>query len=125
MANDGKSVEQGAEAVRGRVRGRRGWERRSLSSGIDTDDPRREESVVDSSDVGGNSLAARVLASATQTPDSAPSEESHGDWCDSSVGGACIAGREQGQAVNPTAEDEFEFISDKSGGEENNRRNAG
>lgn len=119
MTDNENRVNRATGAARGRARGRRGWERRPYSSGVDADDARSARNTAGGGDVGGSSLAAQVLASATQAVAAAPSEESLGGWFDSSADGACIAGEESGKhAVKPTAEDDFEFLAAKWDGEE-------
>lgn len=114
MANSGKGVGQGAEAARGR-RGRRGWERRPSSSATGA---RGGTSVAgDGADSGGSSLAAQALASAAQAAPTSE-EENHDGWCGSSIDVTCVAGAGGGEkALNPAAEDEFEFFIDHSGGD--------
>lgn len=120
--NGNNRAGQGTEAARAR-RGRRGWERRSQASSADVGarSGKNNGNADDGAGVGASSsLAAQVLASAAQT--AAPLEESHGGWCDTSVdGGACDVGGVEGEnhAVNcVTTEDEFEFLAEKSGGDE-------
>lgn len=117
--NNGNRAGQRAEAARGR-RGRRGWERRPPSSavGTDHDDARKGKSAaVVGADVGGRSLPAQALASASQA--SATSQESHGGggWCENRFDCShCAAGTERGeQAVYPVAQNELEFLVDKPG----------